>query len=193
MHGRLGEEARLGDGSRGDLFWLPQRSESRATLGTLLALSLLTGAGAPLAVFFALGMFEWWRIILLVLVATLPFAVVATAIRSLRYAVDSAGVTVHHLRAKLYRWNEIEAVHVWRKRPKGFIRIGVGATMPGFYVGRFRERELGTVQVYATATEPPFIILQTRPAPVMLSPEDVEGFVAAVRRRSGRKDIVVGS
>lgn len=190
MHGHFVDGAGPDNASRGVVFRPSQSSEVRWSLGALAAFSLLTGVGVPVAIFLGLDIFRWWLLILLIIVTVLPFVTSAVLLRNLRYNVGPAGVTVHHFGAKLYRWDSIRAVEVWRKRPRSFNRIGAGASIPGYNVGRFRGSEVGDVQVYATILTPPLIVLKTHSTPVMLSPEDVDGFVAAVQRYSGRVDIV---
>src|SRR5690606_17323213 len=107
-----------------------------------------------------------------------------------RYEVGAAGVSVHHLRRKSYPWDEIEAVRVLRRPLRGFVRIGMGSTTAGFHVGPFRESRLGRIQAYVTAVTPPLVVLEPRSDPDLLSPDDVDGFVAAVRRFSGRPGLV---
>ena len=164
---------------------------TEATLGVLLALTLMAGVGLPLILFVATGAFSWWLLAVVLVISVAPFALVRAAVRSLRYEVGAAGVSVHHLRRKSYPWDEIEAVRVLRRPLRGFVRIGMGSTTAGFHVGPFRESRLGRIQAYVTAVTPPLVVLETRSDPVLLSPDDVDGFVAAVRRFSGRPGIVV--
>ncbi len=161
-----------------------------ATLGALAALTLLVSAGVPLTLWFASLTSDWSFIIALALVSLIPFLAVVASYRLLRYEVDAVGVTVHHLGKKVYRWSDIESVRVWHRRPRGLTRSAAAVAVPGFCLGRFRESQLGPVQMYATDMTPPFILLRTRSVPVVLSPDDVDTFVAAVRKFSSRLDIV---
>lgn len=164
--------------------------EARRTLGFLLAITLLTGVGVPVALFLAFDIFQWWLVILLAVVTVLPFIVSLVLVERMRYEISPAGIAVHRLGAKLYRWDDIHTVEVWSKRFPNLYRVGVGSNMPGYNVGRFRSNELGDVRMYATTLAPPLVVLKTRTLPVVLSPQDAEKFVTAVRRHSGRADIV---
>lgn len=189
MPGRARGETRS-DESQSVVFRPSDSHEARQTLGFLLAITLMMGVGVPVALLLAFDLFQWWLVILLAVVTVLPFLISLTLIKRMRYEIGPTGITVHHLGAKLYRWDEIHRVEVWGKRLPHFYRVGVGSNMPGYNVGRFRSRDLGDVQMYATKLAPPLVVLKTRTLPVVLSPKDVEEFVTAVRRHSGRADIV---
>ena len=99
--------------------------------------------------------------------------------RGLRYAVGPQGVGVYHLGRKVYRWDAVRDVRrvdeplprVWRL---------MGAALPGYYAGDFTAGPLGSLKVYATRLKPPLVLMETRLGKVLISPEDVDGFMAAV-------------
>lgn len=183
-----------GGGSRGGsqsaVFWPSHPHEARQTLGIFLLITLLMGVGVPVALFLAFEIFRWWLLILLTVVTVLPFIVSLLLLQNLRYEIGPAGITVYHFGAKVYSWDEIQAVEVWRKRIPSLYRVGIGSNLPGYNVGRFRSSQVGDVQVYATRLATPLVVLKTRSLPVVLSPEDVDGFMAVVQRLGGRVDIV---
>jgi hypothetical protein len=54
-----------------------------------------------------------------------------------------------------------------------------GSGMPGYYTGRFRENGQAT-RMYATDLKA--MVLVEGPDRVLLSPEDLDGFLAALKR-----------
>ncbi len=67
----------------------------------------------------------------------------------------------------------------------GFRRVA-GFQGPGISYGRFASRELGEFELYDWGG-PAYVLLQTDRGPVVLTPDDPDGFVAAVRAgTSGR-------
>lgn len=106
--------------------------------------------------------------------------VVRSGARGLHYRVGPEGIAVHHLGRKLYRWQNIKAVRRLDQVPRLW-RI-FGASIPGYHVGDFTARSLGTVKVYASRLTPPLVLLETTTGRVILGPEDVDGFLAAVER-----------
>ena len=121
-------------------------------------------------------------IISLLVTAPLVFIILYFArkgARGLRYAVGPQGVVVYHLGRKVYRWDAVRDVRrvdeplprVWRL---------MGAALPGYYAGDFTAGPLGSLKVYATRLKPPLVLMETRLGKVLISPEDVDGFMAAV-------------
>lgn len=96
----------------------------------------------------------------------------------MRYEVGPEGIRVHHLGAKSYRWGSIRSVRMLDAPIPKMIRI-MGAGLPGYFAGHFRAAELGGIQVYATRLEPPVILLETGVSKVLISPEDIHGFLEA--------------
>lgn len=98
---------------------------------------------------------------------------------SLTYRVGPEGISVRHFGTRRYRWDRVRSV---RRIDEPFSRMWrlMGAALPGYYTGDFTSRELGAVKVYATRLQPPLVLLETRIGKVLLSPEDVDGFMDAV-------------
>lgn len=98
--------------------------------------------------------------------------------RDLRYEVGAGGVTVHHLGKKVYPWDTVKNIRILDERPS-LTRL-FGTSMSGYYAGKFSGRPLGNVQVNATRLEPPVVIIETAKDKLLLSPDDVDGFIEAV-------------
>lgn len=186
----LANQGSLDNGHRSVVFRPAPVAGTRTILGVLLAVTLMVGVGVPAVIRLVSGTMSWWRLLLHVAVAVVPYALVASAMRRFRYEVGPNGITVRHFLSKSYGWDEIDGVGLWQQKLQGLVRFGVGASAAGLNLGRFRERRLGLVQVYTTTTVPPLILLHTRSLPVLLSPHDVGGFLEAVQRFSERPTIV---
>ncbi len=63
--------------------------------------------------------------------------------------------------------------------PGGFRRVA-GFRGPGISYGRFASEDLGEFQLYDWGG-PAYVLLQTDGGPIVLTPDDPEGFVRAVR------------
>lgn len=123
-------------------------------------------------------------LILVSLAVTLPLGlgsvyVVRKGPSTIRYEVDGDGIVVHHLGRRRYRWDSVRGVRRIDGRLSRVRRL-MGAALPGYYTGQFTAGELGSLKVYATRLAPPLVLLETRVGKVLISPEDVDGFLAAV-------------
>lgn len=123
-------------------------------------------------------------LMLVLLVVTLPLGALGVYIlfkgpRTMLYSVGPDGIVVRHLGRRLYRWNSVRDV---RRIDEPLSRVWrvMGAAMPGYYAGDFSAKPLGSVKMYATRLQPPLVLLETRIGKVVLSPDDVQGFLAAV-------------
>lgn len=110
----------------------------------------------------------------------MPWALLRSK-RQLRYVVGPDGITVLHLGRTLYRWSDIRHVTVRHEPLKGLLRT-FGTSLPGYYAGKFSARGLRNLQMNATRKEPPFVVVQTDRAHLVITPEDTDGFMAAVDR-----------
>lgn len=99
--------------------------------------------------------------------------------RTMKYHVGPAGITVEHLGTKRYKWDVITDVSIRDEPLRGLFRT-IGAAVPGYFVGRFRARDLGSIQMNATRVKPPLIVVETKTDHVVLTPEDMDGFMSAV-------------
>src|SRR5690606_26124258 len=101
--------------------------------------------------------------------------------RSLLYRVGPEGIGVRHLFGwHRFPWNRIREV----RRVEGVRAFRVmGAALPGYYAGSFRARALGGVQVYATDLRGPTVLIdRVGGGKALISPADVDGFLAAADR-----------
>lgn len=132
---------------------------------------------------------EWWLVPVLIMIIVFPVGIglpwiVHRSRRGMSYHVGPRGITVHHMGTKLYRWNAVHSVEVVREELPRMGRI-FGASMPGYYAGRFSAGRLGTVQVNATRIKPPVVLVETTRDKLLLSPRDMDGFLQAVERYRG--------
>lgn len=98
--------------------------------------------------------------------------------RHLRYIMGPEGITVESRWLKKHlAWDTITGIRPFEEKLQGWRMMGVA--VPGYYIGSFRFRGLGNAQVYATRLAGPGVILDTLTGPWVLSPADVDGFVAA--------------
>lgn len=123
-------------------------------------------------------------IMIVALIVTLPLAVLIPYMlskgpRTLTYAVGPDGIHVRHFRWRLYPWESVHDVVRWEKSLSRIWRV-MGASVPGYYIGNFSAHPLGSAKVYATRLSPPLVLLKTRVGQVVISPADVDGFLAAV-------------
>ena len=103
--------------------------------------------------------------------------------RSLRYRVIDEGIMIRHLFGEhRLKWDGVKNIRLLQAPLRG-VRV-IGASLPGYYVGSFSLRGLGSARVYATdLRRGPLVLVEHRPAGnVVLSPADVDGFMAAVSR-----------
>lgn len=107
--------------------------------------------------------------------------VVRHARKGLRYRVGPTGIHVRHLGTRHHRWSSIKDVRRLNEPLPRVWRL-MGASMPGYYAGSFTAGKLGSMNVYATRLEPPVVLIETRTGKVLISPEDVDGFMAAVAK-----------
>lgn len=128
-------------------------------------------------------------LLLTAVVLTLSIAVVFpwltfAGARGMHYRVGPQGVAIHHLGRRLYRWDSIRGVELLAESVPRFLRM-FGASLPGYHAGLFTAGRLGSVRVYASSLKPPLVLLETTTGRVILDPDDVEGFLAAVDRYRG--------
>ncbi len=126
------------------------------------------------------------KVQLLVAVAAVPLVVAAIVLGTTAYAPVGAAVEDgivrierRHARAVEIPLARVRAVEVLAA-PGRFRRIA-GFHGPGISYGRFASDELGEVQLYDWGGGA-YVLLQTDDGPVVLTPDDPDGFVAAVRR-----------
>lgn len=126
-----------------------------------------------------------WPWILLGLILAVPGGVVPVVIargrRGLRYEVGREGIIVHHLGRRLYPWKDIVEVTVREEPIPGLFRL-MGAALPGYYAGSFRSRPYKNLQLNGTRLTPPLVVVETKRLHLVVTPEDVDGFVKAVAR-----------
>lgn len=128
------------------------------------------------------GASTWPALIVGLLIVPLGIALpslVARGRRDLRYEVGPDGITVHHLGRAVYAWAAIEDVSVREEPLRGLVRL-LGTSLPGYHVGRYRARDIGVVQMNATRTTPPLVVVVTKGVRIVLTPEDIDGFMRAV-------------
>lgn len=128
------------------------------------------------------GASTWPALIVGLLIVPLGIALpslVARGRRDLRYEVGPDGITVHHLGRAVYAWAAIEDVSVREEPLRGLVRL-LGTSLPGYHVGRYRARDIGVVQMNATRTKPPLVVVVTKGVRIVLTPEDIDGFMRAV-------------
>lgn len=123
-------------------------------------------------------------VLLLALIVTAPLAIAMPYVlrkgkTGMRYQVGPSGIAVHYLGKRSYRWSSIVDVRRLDAPLPRMWRV-IGVSMPGYYTGTFTAGELGSVNVYATRLEAPLVLVETRLGKVVISPEDVDGFLAAV-------------
>lgn len=123
-------------------------------------------------------------IMIVTLVLTLPIGFICLYVLrkgpvGMRYGVGPDGVSVYHFGRRRYRWDSVRAVRRIDEPLPRMWRM-MGAAMPGYYTGDFKAGELGSLKVYATRLQPPLVLLETRVGKLLLSPEDVDGFLAAI-------------
>lgn len=121
---------------------------------------------------------------IVMLLVTVPLGIVVVYLtgkgpRSMGYSVGPDGIVIHHLGRRRYRWESVRDV---RRIDEPLPRMWcmVGAAMPGYYIGDYRAGQLGSLKVYATRLKPSAVLLETRLGKVLISPEDVDGFLEAV-------------
>lgn len=110
----------------------------------------------------------------------LPF-LVRRGRTGMRYRVGPEGIFVRHLGTRRYRWESVRSVRRMDEPLPRMWRV-LGAALSGYYAGDFSAGKLGSLKVYATRLEPPVVLMETRVGRVLISPEDVDGFMAAVER-----------
>ncbi len=117
--------------------------------------------------------------------AAVPLVVAAvlfgtTAYAPVRASVEDGVVRIErrHARAVEIPLARVRAVEILGATG-GFRRIA-GFHGPGISYGRFASDELGEFQLYDWGG-PAYVLLQTEGGPVVLTPDDPDGFVAAVR------------
>jgi len=99
--------------------------------------------------------------------------------RAMVYRVGPDGIGVRHFRWRLYKWESVRGVRRFDE-PLSRVWRTIGVSMPGYYAGDFTVRPLGAVALYVTRLAPPLVLVDTKLGKVLISPEDVEGFLAAV-------------
>lgn len=121
---------------------------------------------------------------IVLLLITLPLGIFVVYLmrkgpRSMGYSVGPDGIVIHHLGRRRYRWESVRDVRRIDEPLPRMWRM-VGAAMPGYYIGDYRAGELGSLKVYATRLKAPVVLLETRLGKVLISPEDIDGFLEAV-------------
>lgn len=100
--------------------------------------------------------------------------------RSLRYRVGKSGISIRHLFGEHnFSWSSIQDVRRHDEPLHAFRSFG--AAMPGYAAGNFFVRGLGSVRVYGSGLRPPVVVIERKGGRVIITPEDVDGFVAACR------------
>ncbi len=118
-------------------------------------------------------------------IVAVPLAVAAILFATTAYAPAGASVAGgairierRHARAVEIPLDRVRAVEVL-DAPAGFRRIA-GFHGPGISYGHFRSDAIGDFQLYDWGG-PAYVLLQTDDGRVVLTPDDPDGFVAAVR------------
>ncbi len=124
-------------------------------------------------------------------VAAVPLLVAVVLFASTAYAPVGAHVTAsaveverRHALAVEIPLARVRAVEILAA-PGGFRRVA-GFQGPGISYGRFASEELGEFRLYNWGG-PAYVLLQTDDGPVVLTPDDPDGFVLAVRKGMARR------
>lgn len=150
----------------GEVVFLPAQSAgpgpARAFLGFLAAIAIPLVVACGLALWFGGG-----------------------GPRHLRYILGPEGITVQSRWLKRHlAWDRVTGITPFQEKMQGW-RV-MGFAVPGYYIGSFRFKGLGNAQVFATTLKGPGVILTTAKGPWMLTPADVDGFVAAATAMMAR-------
>lgn len=110
----------------------------------------------------------------------MPF-IVGRGRRGMRYDVGPGGIRIHHLGEKKYRWSSIKDVRRLDEPAPNMVRL-IGTGMPGYYTGTFRVSGVGEARVYASRLRAPLVLIELNTSRLLISPDDVDGFMGAVHR-----------
>lgn len=124
-------------------------------------------------------------VVLLLLLGTMALMVgVAVGARMITYVLEDERLEVRLGWVKVrVPYGEIRAVEL--AEPRGYPIKVMGTSMPGFYWGRFGWKGAGAgLKLYSTQLKP-IVLVRTGRHTYGLTPEDQEGFVAELKRRTG--------
>src|SRR5512133_803997 len=119
-----------------------------------------------------------------ILVAAVLFFPTAYAPLAARVSGDVVRIERRHARAVEIPLARVRGVEILATAG-GFRRVA-GFQGPGISYGRFASQELGEFELYDWGG-PAYVLLQTDRGPVVLTPDDPDAFVAAVRTAMARR------
>ncbi len=164
--------------------WYPaKRAGFLWGLGLLVALSLADGFLVRGALGAPVNLLLFWRG--LAVLATLPLLAlvgyVCYGLANLTYRVERNGIVIRWAASHdVVPMGDIREIVPF---PAGDGRLAAGIGWPGYRIGQAQVKGVGPVRLYATCEPERALLIRTREQAYLISPANVEGFLADYRAR----------